>query len=382
MEVARNRLPARRLGSLRDAELERQCDLLLKMGVIEISKGGYYSYAFLVPEPNGDWRFVLDFQGLNKATDNVERWPIPNISELLRRIGEKKPRYFAIMDLTSGFFQAAISAESSVFTAFATRNKVYQWTRVPMGITAAPSYFQRVISTEVLGGLCGIICEVYIDDIIVWGETEEEFKKNLEEVLSRFKKHGITVNPDKCKFGVEAIEYVGHVINKNGIHFTRDKLDSVTNFPLPKTKGELKAFIGLVNYFRDHLKDASILLRPLDKMITPYHPKELLSWDKSTTETYEQVKKTVDQCPMLHFLDDTSDIILQTDACNTGMGAYLFQVKERKEIPIAFMSKSFDERMSKWCTFQQEGFAIFYAMKKWRHLLLDRSCKPHVSKEY
>ena len=186
------------------------------MGVIEISKGGYYSYAFLVPKPNGDWRFVLDFQGLNKATNNVERWPIPNINELLRRIGEKKPRYFAIMDLTSGFFQAAISAESSVFTSFATRNKIYQWTRVPMGITAAPSYFQRIISTEVLGGLCGIICEVYIDDIIVWGETEEEFKKNLEEVLSRFKKHGITVNPDKCKFGLEAIEYVGHVINKMG----------------------------------------------------------------------------------------------------------------------------------------------------------------------
>ena len=75
---------------------------------------------------------------------------------------------------------------------------------------------------------------------------------------------------------------------------------------------------------------------------------------------------------MLHFMDDTSRIVLQTDACNTGMGAYLFQVKEGKEIPIAFMSKAFEERLSKLCTFQQEGFAIFYALKKWRHLLLDR----------
>jgi hypothetical protein len=107
-------------------------------------------------------------------------------------------------------------------------------------------------------------------------------------------------------------------------------------------------------------------------MVTPYHPKEILSWNTSQTEVYEQVKKAVDECPMLHFLDDTSEIILQTDACNTGMGAYLFQLKDGKEIPIAFMSKSFDERMGKWCTFQQEGFAIFYAMKKWRHLLLDR----------
>ena len=82
-----------------------------------------------------------------------------------------------------------------------------------MGITAAPSYFQRVISTQVLGGLAGHICEVYIDDIIVWGDSEESFLKNLEKVLARFKEHGITVNPEKCKLGLEAIEYVGHVIN-------------------------------------------------------------------------------------------------------------------------------------------------------------------------
>ena len=77
--------------------------------------GHPFTGSFLVPKPNGDWRFVLDFQGLNKATTNVERWPIPNINELLRRIGDKKPRYFGIMDLTSGFFQASISAESFFF---------------------------------------------------------------------------------------------------------------------------------------------------------------------------------------------------------------------------------------------------------------------------
>ena len=66
---------------------------------------------------------------------------------------------------------------------------------------------------------------------------------------------------------------------------------------------------------------------------------------------FEEIKKAVDECPKLHFLDDNSEIVLQTDACNTGMGAYLFQRKEGKEIPIAFMSKAFDERLSKWCTF-------------------------------
>ena len=92
---------------------------------------------------------------------------------------------------------------------------------------------------------------------------------------------------------------MGHVIDRDGIHFTRDKLDSVTNFPLPKTKGELKAFIGLVNYFRDHLKDLSIVLRPLDKLVTPYHPKDILTWDVPCTEAFEIAKQLVDECPKL-----------------------------------------------------------------------------------
>ena len=84
------------------------------------------------------------------------------------------------------------------------------------------------------------------------------------------------------------------------------------------------------------------------------------------------MKEAIDRCPMLHFLDDCSEVRLFTDACNTGMGAYLCQIRDGKEFPIAFLSKAFDDRLRKWCTFQQEGFAIYYAMKKWRHLLLDR----------
>ena len=126
----------------------------------------------------------------------------------------------------------------------------------------------------------------------------------------------------------------------------------------------MKAFIGLVNYFRDHLKDASVIMRPLDALVCKYHAKVSVEWTEEAIEAYEEIKRIVDECPMLHFLDDTSEIVIQTDACNTGMGAYLFQIREGKEVPIAFMSKPFDKRLGKWCTFQQEGFAIYYAIKK------------------
>ena len=116
-----------------------------------------------------------------------------------------------------------------------------------MGITAAPSHFQRVIANEVLRGLVSFICMVYIDDVIVFGETEEAYLQNLETVLARFEEFGITVNPDKCSFGLKEVEYVGHTLSSRGMHFKRSRLDGVINFPIPETKEGLKRFIGLVN---------------------------------------------------------------------------------------------------------------------------------------
>jgi hypothetical protein len=102
-------------------------------------------------------------------------------------------------------------------------------------------------------------------------------------------------------------------------------LDSVTYFGLPRTQRDLKSFLGLVNYFRDHMRDASGLMAPLHELVHDYHPAREVKWGESTLHSFDEVKRAIDECPMLHFLDDESEIVLQTDACNTGMGAYLFQ---------------------------------------------------------
>ena len=112
---------------------------------------------------------------------------------------------------------------------------------------------------------------LYIDDIIVFGSTEEEFLKNLEKVLAILKDFRITSNPDKCSFGLEEIEYVGHTISASGIHFSRSKLDSVLNFPKPVNQRRKKRpKLPEVNYFRDHVESSSMKTRPLEAMVTPY----------------------------------------------------------------------------------------------------------------
>ena len=362
-EVRKNQFGPRTSGVKRDAELERQVRQLLEAKCVKESMASFYSFAFLVPKPNGTWRMVLNFKGLNKATTNVDRWPIPYIEHLLRKIGQLRPKFFAVMDLTKGFYQCEIDGESSPFTAFITATGVYEWLRVPMGITAAPSHFQRIIANEVLYGLVGMICMVYIDDVIVFGDTEESYLRNLSTVLERFEKFGIIVNPEKCSFGLEEVEYVGHTLSASGMHFKSSKIDGVINFPKPTTKLGLKKFIGLINYFRNHVKDSSTLTAPLEELVKPYKAGDKIVWTQESSEAFEKVKEAVHACPKLWFIDETKPIYVHTDASNAGIGGYMFQVIDGDEKPVAFISKAYDKTMKKWCPYQKEGFGIFYSLK-------------------
>ena len=372
-ETRGNRAPPRRLDSTREAELRRQIDLLLRLGVIRESRAGFYSHAFVVPKPGKKWRLVLDFKPLNKVSEVESGWGIPNIQDIMRRLGSHRPKYFAVMDLTAGFHQTPIDEESRKYTAFKTSwGGVYEWCRLPMGLKGAPAYFQSAMSTEVLGGLVMNICEIYLDDVIVFADTQLSLVQRLRQCFERFKERGISLNPSKCKLGVTSVEYCGHLIDKDGLHFTQPKLETVADFPLPETQHTLRSFLGLANWFRDHIRDHSRLVRPLHKVLEGYDKRKRLIWTPELIEAYEKTKRAISECPKLYFLDETSPIYLHTDASQYGMGAYLFQVRDSTEYPIRFLSKAFDDRMSRWSTIQQEGYAIYYAITQWDYLLRDR----------
>ena len=145
-----------------------------------------------------------------------------------------------------------------------------------MGLKGAGSYFQRMMVTEVLSGLIHDICESYLDDIMCTGANEAEFLANLRRVFERFRAFNITLNPAKCRFGLAEVEYVGRVINKEGLTFTRSKLDSVVNFPLPRTQKDLKSFLGLVNFFREHIMHHSTMVAAMNALTTQYRPGKMV----------------------------------------------------------------------------------------------------------
>jgi hypothetical protein len=173
---------------------------------------------------------------------------------MVERVGRRKPKYFGNMDLTAGYHQFSLAKNAQIFSAFICFLGIFQWCRVPMGLKGAGSHFQRQMATVVLVGLVSIVCELYLDDVLVYGETEAEFAKNLRSVFMRFRKHKILLKPKKCAFGMTKIEFVGHTISEEGVSFSREKLQEVLDFPRPVTQQQLRQLIGLANYYHDHVE--------------------------------------------------------------------------------------------------------------------------------
>jgi len=167
--------------------------------------------------------------------------------------------------------------------------------------------------TEVLIGLIYSICELYIDDILFCGSSETDYLSHLETILIWLSDKGITLNPNKCK--------LGHVLDRSGLSLSEKNKESIVNFKLPENQKELRSFLGLANYFRDHIRNHSIIVHPLRDTVKNYKPKPRRTWLKETKEAFNDIKEAINACPKLYYLDDISPVYLQTDASDYGVGA-------------------------------------------------------------
>jgi len=368
--------PPRTQSGEKEKEINKQITEMLAIGLIRSSQQPYYSQVHLTPKPNNKWRFAIDYRKLNMSIKKFG-WPLPNIQQMLHRIGTHKPSKFAKFDMTSGFFQLLSAEKYRKYTAFITYMGVYEWNRVPMGLTPSANWFQYLLATIVLAGLVYLTCELLIDDVLVYARDETELLERLRTVFERFKQYNIIIHPDKCEIGLNEIEYCGALIDNKGIKFTEDKLSGVKEFSLPDTKGKLKSFNGLANHFRNHVKDYATLAKPLEMMLPNYTKKQRnhrIIWEEMQIQAFEALKHAVCNCQKLFFIDHTrkdAKITIQTDASDYGIGAYLFQTIDNVENPIKFVSKSLNARQLNWSVPEKECYAAYYAFNKLEYLLSD-----------
>ncbi|KAK2575241.1 hypothetical protein KPH14_012756 [Odynerus spinipes] len=226
-------------------EVSRQLEELEKSGIIERAEDNAWGTP-LVPvlKSNGELRICADYKmTLNKVIEDV-KYPLPRIEELFAALsGGKK---FSKLDLSAVYSQLEVSEDTKKLLAWSTHKGVYLLNRLPLGTKPACAIFQRVIE-KVLQGAKGVIN--FLDDIVVTGASDEKHLQNFKEVLGRLKEAGFKLNMKKCAFFQDEIRYLGHIINKDGLHKDPEKVAAIRNAKRPADVTELKAFIGMVNYY-------------------------------------------------------------------------------------------------------------------------------------
>ena len=320
---------------------------LISQGIVEKSQSPHYNQILMVPKLDGTFRMCIDYRALNDCTADAS-WPIPNIAEMFRRIGSQKPKIFGIMDLTQGYHQASLTFATRAYTAFITFSGVYQFTRLPFGPKRAPSYFQEIMATAVLAGLIYMICEMYIGDCTVFGDTNIEFVSRLKLIFERFRKHNLYLKASKCFFGYSELEFFGRVVSEEGLQISRTKIQSILDFPLPTVSKQLKSFLGTANYLIDFVRDYSAISHPLHQLLTDYNKTRRVVWTPESTAAFHEMKLAISKCTTMHFMSDIAPITLHTDASDYGVGGYLFQTVEGIDQPVAFVSKSLNKSQLRW----------------------------------
>jgi hypothetical protein len=170
-------------------------------------------------------------------------------------------------------------------------------------------------------------------------------------------------------------EYVGRTIDETGLTFSQKKKDEVLSCKRPNTQKELKQFLGLANYFRDHIRDHSMIVKLLNDMIPGgdgYKRRQVLKWTKEQIDPFNLIQQMIGDCPKLYFIDPTCKVTLETDASDYGIGAYLYQTTQsNEEQPLAFISKKLVGSQLNWSVPEKECYAIFYNIKKLEYLIRD-----------
>ncbi len=354
-------------------EVKRQLAQMLASGVIEKAPASdFASQLLIVRKVSGALRLCVDFRDVNGETVPAH-WPLPRIKDLVERLAHKS--YYGTIDLCSGYWQIPMAESSRRLTTFTTPFGNYRFKRIPFGLSQAPAHFQRVIAQQVLAGLTGVVCESYIDDIVIYGNTLEEFEENLRKVLDALRKFGIKAKGSKCIFGKQEIRYLGLIITAAGYAMDPQRKEFVSKFLRPENIKELRAFLGTMNFFRDFIPSFGTVSAPLWAFLQGRPArKDPIPWTEVSIQAFEELKGLAANSSVLVFPEEEGELILYTDASDVAVGGVLMQrSQDGEEKPVQFISKTLNSAQRNYSVTEREMLALVHCVKALDYFLAGRT---------
>lgn len=340
--------------------IQSEISRMLKEEIIELSHSPWRAQALVVSPENHKKRLVVDYsQTINRFT-LLDAYPLPRIEDMVNEIASYQ--VFSTLDLTSAYHQVSIKPEERKYTAFEAAGSLYQFCRIPFGVTNGVASFQRVmediIRREDLKGTYA-----YIDNVTTCGRNQAEHDYNLNKFMKSVEKYGLTLNKNKCHYSLSSVDLLGYTISKGSVKPDSDRLKGLMDLPVPQDLPSLRRAMGMFSHYSRWISNFSEKVHPLTR-VTSY------PLTKEQSDAFKYLKQEIAKSSLVA-IDSSLPLEIETDASEHAIAASLIQNCR----PVAFFSRTLTPAEQKHSSVEKEAYAIVEAIRKWRHLLLGKHFK-------
>ncbi|SYW86463.1 uncharacterized protein UHO2_03961 [Ustilago hordei] len=347
------------------SELRRYLDENLEKGFIRPSKSPARSPVLFVPKKDGGLRLCVDYRGLNEITVK-NRAPLPLIEEQLFLL--RKARIYTKLDLRAAYNLIRIAKGDEWKTAFGTQLGLYEYLVMPFGLANAPAHFQSFIN-DIFRDIIGIYVVVYLDDFLVFSDTEEAHVKHVTEVLTRLRSNRLFAKLSKCEFHTKTVEFLGYIIKPTGIEMDPEKVRTVKEWPMPESIHDIQRFLGFANFYRRFIAHFARIAKPLTALVKPIERFKKLELPEEAQQAFHKLIQAFTSAGVLQHFDYHLPTRLETDASDFAIAGVLKQEHEGRWHPVAFYSRKMSSAEKNYEIHDKELLAVVACLTQWRHML-------------
>ena len=350
--------------------IEKELDRLVQQGVLE--KVEYSEWAapiVAVMKPDGNVRICGDYKVTINQYLEVDKHPLPKAEDLFVELSGGGGK-FSKLDLKNAHNQIMLDDNCREFVTINTHEGLFRPTRLPYGVASASAIFQSKME-QLLQEIPMVVC--LVDDILVSGQDDASHLAHLNEVLSRLRAANLRLRLDKCTFLQPSAEYLGYLINAQGLYTTDKKVAAIAAAPTPQNVQELRSFLGMLNYYSKFVKNYSMIAQPLTQLLQKGVD---WKWTSKQTDAFKQLKQLIVSAPVLTHYDPKLPVVLDADASAYGIGAVISHIfPNGEERPIAFSSWTLSKAERGYAQVEREALGIIYGVKKFHLYLFGKKFK-------
>lgn len=346
--------------------VEAELDRLLAQEIIEPVKHSEWA-APVVPvlKPDDTARLCGDYKLTVNQISKLEQYPIPRIEDLFATLsgGQK----FSKLDLSHAYHQIPLDEEAKKYVTINTHKGLFTYRVLPFGVSSSPAIFQRTME-GLLQGIPHVT--IFLDDVLLTGKDDREHLQTLATVLKRLQEAGLRLKRAKCLFMNEEVMFLGHKVDATGLHPVHEKVQAIKEAPTPSNVTELKAYLGLLNYYNKFLPNLSTVLAPVHKLL---QKDTKWQWGEAQQAAFDKSKEMMQSAEVLVHYDPEKDIVLSCDASPYGVGAVLsHHMPDGTERPIGFTSRTLNTAEKNYSQLDKEGLAVMFGIKRFHKYIYGR----------